>query len=341
VVSVWCCAIPELIRNAQPPVSDCSVNPEQKGVLKMNMAVNIVQTKVTVGITVILTVLLCVPSVSADEILNQESTFRASPASDSEMIDRTDRLPEELEDIGVVEHLEAQVPLDITFRDEYGKDVKLGNYFQGNKPVLLTLVYFRCPMLCNLILNGVIESLQQMEMTPGKEFELVTISFDPLETHTLAQHKKQNYIKEYGKPEAASGWHFLTGRESNIRKVADAIGFKYKYNEKTEEFMHTSSIFILTPEGKVSRYLYGIVYHPQTLRLSLVEASQGKIGSPMDQLLLYCYHYDPSTGSYAPVAMNIMRAGSMVVLITLAAFISVLWRRESIMKRFRGEGSQS
>jgi protein SCO1/2 len=263
------------------------------------------------------------------------------PPAQEEPADRADPLPDELEGVGVEEKLNAQLPLETPFLNEQGKEVKLGNFFQGNKPVLLTLVYYRCPMLCNLILNGVIDAMKPLDIMPGEDFEIVTISFDPLETPQLAQFKKQNYLQEYGKPEAAQGWHFLTGKEKNIQAVADAVGFHYKYNTETEEYMHASSIFICTPDGRISRYLYGIMYDPQTLRLSLIEASEGKIGSTLDQILLYCFHYDSATGRYAPVAMNIMRAGGALTFLILAAVLSVFWRRESIMKRFRNEGSQS
>lgn len=240
-------------------------------------------------------------------------------------------LPPELEGIEIVEKLNTQIPLDTEFMNESGEPVKLRDYFDGQRPVLLTLNYFGCPMLCGLQLTGMLEALKEMPWTPGKEFELITLSFDANETPILAKNKKQNYLREYGRAEAASGWHFLTGREENIRALTDAVGFGFKYNEERGEYMHAAALILLSPEGKVTRYIYGIVYEPETIRLSLVEASEGKVTSTLDQLILFCYHYDAIEGRYALAAMNLARFFGALTVLALGGFLVHFWRRE--MKR--------
>jgi len=246
---------------------------------------------------------------------------------------RQEPLPDELVDVGITEHLNEQVPLDLEFTGVDGEPVVLGEFFDGERPVLLNLVYYTCPMLCGLVLNGVVEALREIPWTAGNEFRIVTVSIDPSETATLAQLKKQVYIKEYGRPEAAAGWHFLVGREENIRVLADAVGFGYTYNEKRGEYVHAAGIFICTPDGRLSRYLYGIQYDPRTVRLSLLEASEGKIGSPLDKILLYCFHFDAAEGRYAPAAMNLMRAGGTVAVLSLGIVLSILWKRDRGRRR--------
>lgn len=230
-----------------------------------------------------------------------------------------------LEGVGITEHLDEMIPLDIEFVDESGKSVTLGDYFDGEKPVVLILAYYECPMLCTLVINGAVDAMKEIDLTPARDFEIVTVSFNPAETHTLAKLKKQNYLKDLDVPGAAGGWHFLTGRESNIKKLTDAVGFGYRWNEKRGEYAHSAVIFILTPEGKLSRYLYGIMYEPETFRLSLLEASRGKIGTAFDQLILYCFYYDSSSGVYAPHAINIMRLSGILTLLVLGTTLSVFW----------------
>jgi protein SCO1/2 len=244
-----------------------------------------------------------------------------------------DQVPEALEDVGVVEHPDAKLPLDATFRDEAGNTVTLGSFFDGDRPVILTLNYYRCPMLCGLMLNGVVDGFEAMDWTPGDEFEVVTISIDPLETPQLASEKKQNYLKRLGKPEAAEGWHFLTGYEAQIDRVAEAVGFSYAYDPETKEYAHAAVIFVATPDGRVARYLYGIEYPAKTLKLALLEAGEGTIGSTLDQLILYCYHYDPSSRRYAPVAMNIMRVGGGATALILGITLAFFWFTERRRKR--------
>ncbi|MBE7486824.1 MAG: hypothetical protein DIKNOCCD_00075 [bacterium] len=240
-------------------------------------------------------------------------------------------LPPELEGVGVEEKLGNQIPLDAEFLDESGKPIRLRDCFDGKKPVLLTLNYFGCPMLCGLQLNGMLEALKEMSWSPGREFEMITLSFDPNETPILAKNKKQNYLREYGRAEAASGWHFLTGREQNIRALTDAVGFGFKYNEERGEYMHTAALILLTPQGKVSRYLYGVVYEPETIRLSLVEASEGKFINTLDKLILFCYHYDATEGRYSLAAMNLARFIGVITVLVIGGFLIHFWRRE--MKR--------
>jgi protein SCO1/2 len=238
-------------------------------------------------------------------------------------------LPTALNGVSIDQKLNEQLPLDLVFTDENGKSVKLGDYF-GKKPVVLSLVYYQCPMLCNQVMNGMVTAFKVMAFQPGQEFEVVTVSFDPRETHALAAAKKNtyvNYLPEARRASAASGWHFLTGDETSIKRLTDAVGFRYHFDEATNQFAHASAIYVTTPQGKLARYFYGIEYAPRDLRLGLIEAADNKIGTPVDQLLLYCYHYDPATGKYGAVVMNVMRLGGIVTLIAIAGMFLVLRRR--------------
>ena len=246
---------------------------------------------------------------------------------------RTEPLPADLEAIGVTQNLDAQLPLDLEFVDDEGRTVTLGSYFDSDRPVLLSLVYYECPMLCTLVLDGMVRAMEEMDWIPGDQFEVVTVSIDPEETTQLAQQKKSNYLRSYGKAEAAKGWHFLTGDEDAISRLADTVGFRYSYLEENDEFAHPAVLFILTPDGKVSRYLFGVQHDPQTLRLSLVEASEGGIGSPVDKFLLYCYRYDPAEGTYAPVAMQLMRVGGGFTIAILGTVLLTFWLREARHRR--------
>jgi protein SCO1/2 len=237
-------------------------------------------------------------------------------------------LPAPLRDVGIDQKLDQQIPLDLVFRDEDGREVKLGNYF-GSKPVILSLVYYDCPMLCTQVLNGLVGSLKALPFDAGREFTVVTVSFDPREKPELARAKKEGYMHRYGREGAAQGWHFLTGEQASIDALTHAVGFRYAWDEQTQQFAHASGIMVLTPEGKLSRYFYGIEYSPKDLRLGLVEASANKIGSPVDQLLLYCYHYDPATGRYGFVIMNAIRVLGVATFLGLALLIFMLKRREA------------
>lgn len=240
-----------------------------------------------------------------------------------------DSLPAPLRKVGIDQRLNNQVPLDLVFRDESGQEVKLGQYF-GTRPVILSLVYYDCPMLCTQVLNGLVGSMKALTFDLGREYEVVTVSFDPKEKPELAREKKEGYMARYGRGEAAGrGWHFLTGDEASIAALTDAVGFRYAWDEETKQFAHASGIMILTPEGKVSRYFYGIDYAPRDMKLGLIEASNNQIGSPVDQILLYCYHYDPQTGKYGFVIMNVMRVLGFATFAGLALLIFVLKRREA------------
>ncbi len=250
-------------------------------------------------------------------------------------------LPKALIDVGIDQKLNEQLPLDLVFKDENGDSVKLGDYF-GKKPVVLSLVYYQCPMLCNQVLNGMVTAFKVMAFQPGQEFEVVTVSFDPRETAALAAAKKNtyvNYLPEARRAGAAGGWHFLTGDEANIKRLTDAVGFRYHFDEATNQFAHASAIYVTTPQGKLARYFYGIEYAPRDLRLGLIEAADNKIGSPVDQLLLYCYHYDPATGKYGAVVMNIMRAGGIAMLIVMVAMFLVFRRREQARSKLPAGGA--
>ncbi len=235
-------------------------------------------------------------------------------------------LPAELEGVGVEEKLGVQIDLDLTFIAENGYPVPLRKYFQQGRPVILNLVYYSCPMLCTLILNGQVEALREIPWTPGAEYEILTISIDPSETYALARQKREMYLTSYERP--APGWHFLVDHQGNVKKLAEHVGFHYRYDEKRGQFAHASAIMVLTERGQVSRYLYGIKYRPRDLRLALTEASEGKIGSVLDRVMLFCYHYDPSSRSYTLFATNLMRAGGVLVVLVLGAVLFRLWRQE-------------
>lgn len=238
---------------------------------------------------------------------------------------RAEPLPKELEGVGIEERPGAQVPLDALFLNEEGKEVRLGELLQ-DKPAILTLVYYRCPMLCGLVLQGVLDGLKGLPATVGDGFNVITVSIDPLETPTLAKLKKQTYLREYGRAGAAAGWHFLTGREEQIRRVANSVGFFYKWNEERQEYAHAAGIFVLTPEGKVARTLYGVLFETRTLKLALSEAREGK-SSWGEKVILYCFHYDANEGRYVVAATRIMRAGGAVTLAVLGSWLLVSWRR--------------
>ena len=257
----------------------------------------------------------------------------AQPSYSMQDSDLKPALPGALAGVGIDQKLDYQVPLDATFRDEAGRDVALSTFFQAGKPVILALVYYRCPMLCTQILTGLESGLKAVSLNPGQDFEIVSLSFDPKDTPALAAAKKETYLRRYARPGTANGWHFLTGDERNIKTLTDAVGFHFKYDPASDQYAHASAILILTPDGRISRYFYGVEYAPRDIRLGLVEASQGKIGSPVDQVLLFCFHYDPATGKYGAIAMGSLRfAGAGFVLIC-GTFLVIVFRREGRMGR--------
>ncbi len=230
--------------------------------------------------------------------------------------------------VAIAQNLNAQLPLDLMLRDETGRVVRLGEYFNHGKPVLLNFMYYRCPMLCPMVMDGVTNALTELRFDIGKEFDVVTVSIDPRDTPEQAAAKKEIYVKRYGRFGAANGWHFLTGNESAIKRLTNIAGFQYAYDPKTDQFAHATALITTTSAGRVSRYLFGFEYKPRDLRLALVEASGGKIGTATDAILLLCYHYDPANGRYSRTAMNFVRAGGVATMLGLAGFIFVMIRRE-------------
>ena len=236
----------------------------------------------------------------------------------------------ELMGIDIIEHLGDSLPLNLSFVDDNGNNVTLSDYFKGDKPVLLTLGYYECPMLCNLVFNGVSEGIKELGWVPGEKYEVVSVSIDPLETFELAAAKKANYIKNLEMPEAAAGWHFLVTGSENAKTLADAIGFEYYYVEDRDEYAHAAAAYLISPEGVISRYLYGIQYTGTNLKLGLLEASEGKIGSTLDRILLYCYRYDPDAKGYVLFAQNAMRVGGVATVFLIALLVGSLYLKERL-----------
>jgi len=241
--------------------------------------------------------------------------------------DPTSAKPGLLSKIHIDQHLDRQLPLDLPFVDDAGRQVRLGDYF-GKRPVVMALVYYECPMLCTQVLNGLVSTLSVMNFEPGKEFDVVAVSFNPRESPGLASQKKANYLKRYGRPQTAAGWHFLTGEESSIKALTDAVGFRYEYDDAIKQFAHGAAIEVLTPKGHISRYFYGIEFSARDLRLGLIEASEERIGTPVDDFLLFCYHYDPATGKYGASVLRLVRLGGILTVLAFLSFLTVSLRRE-------------
>lgn len=235
---------------------------------------------------------------------------------------------DELKKIDVEEHLGDTIPLDLNFYSEAGEPVTLRNYFHQDKPVILVMAYYSCPMLCTLVLNGMSEAAQKLPWDIGEKFEMVVVSIEPSETPELAQAKKENYLKGINQPNAADGWHFLTGAADQSKALADAVGFKYYWDEDQKQWAHPAVLMLVSPTGKITRYLYGIEYPERDLRLGLIEASEGKVGSTVDRIILYCYHYDPNAGGYVLFAQNVMMVGGLATVALLGLLILFLWLRE-------------
>ncbi|MBK7977382.1 MAG: SCO family protein [Deltaproteobacteria bacterium] len=230
-------------------------------------------------------------------------------------------LPKGLEGVSFEQKLGVQVPLDLSFRDETGRERALREFVSTGRPVILTLNYLECPMLCTVELNGLVSALKPLNLTPGKDFDIVTVSFNPAEGPELAAEKKAKYLESYGRPEAAEGWHFLTGSAESIATLTDAVGFHYRYDEAEKQFSHAAGIIVLTPDGKASRYFFGVEFAPRDVRLALVESSQGKIGTLADKVMLFCFHYDPAESKYGLAALNVIRAGGAATVVGLLAFV--------------------
>jgi protein SCO1 len=234
--------------------------------------------------------------------------------------------PPGLKNVGIEQRLNEQLPLNLAFRDESGKNVKLGDYF-GSKPVILSLVYYRCPMLCSEVLAGLQGSLRALSFDAGKEFNVLTVSFDPTDTPETASAKKAATLKAYKRPGAAEGWHFLTGSQGSIDALTKAVGFQYEYDPKTNRFAHTTAVMVVTAQGRLAQYYFGVEYPPTDLRLGLIEASQNKIGTLADQVILYCYHYDPHAGKYSAIVGHILQLGGGLTVLSLGILLTVLIRR--------------
>jgi protein SCO1/2 len=242
-------------------------------------------------------------------------------------------LPPELENVGVTEHLNGPVPGDALFRDHHGNMVRLGQYFDGRRPVLLNLVYFRCPMLCSMVMNATLNVLSRTAWTVGEQFDVVTISIDPRDDVAGAAQKRRQVLERYGRAPAQRGWHFLTGDEATIRRVADAVGFQYRYDARQGQYAHPAVIFLLTPSGRVARYLYGIEYNPNDVRLGLLEASEGRSITTVERLIMFCYHYDPQGRKYVLLARRVMQLGGAATMLLLGGLLAILWLRERRKRR--------
>jgi protein SCO1/2 len=234
-----------------------------------------------------------------------------------------------LEFVGIEQHLNAEVPADLAFRDELGNPVKLGDYFGKGRPVILNLGYYQCPMLCGEVLQGLTGSLKVLTFEPGKDFDVVTVSFDPHETPDMAATKKRDIMRRYGRAGADKGWHFLTGPAESINALTKAVGFQFQWDEKTQQYAHATTIVVLTPDRRVAQYFYGVEFAPKDLRLGLVQASNNQIGSVTDQMLLYCYHYDPRTGKYGAIISRIMSIAGAATVLLLGTFVFVLYRADA------------
>lgn len=243
-------------------------------------------------------------------------------------------LPKVLQEVGIEQRLGEQLPLDAEFRDENGNAVKLGDYFNKDKPVILALVYYECPMLCNQVLNGLTGSLKGISFDAGNEFDVVAVSFDARENEKtdLAKNKKASYIERYGRAKSENGWHFLTGKQEAIDKITNAVGFRYQWDEQSKQFAHGSAVMVVTPEGKLSRYHYGIDYAPKDLKFSLMDSAKHNIGNPVEQLSLYCYHYDPSTGKYGLAILSVLRLTAIATILGIGGMLLVFWRKNKNRK---------
>ena len=240
--------------------------------------------------------------------------------------------PPYLQNVGIEQHLDAQIPPDLAFIDDTGRPVKLGDYF-GKKPLVLNLVYYNCTMLCGEALAGLSASMKMIKFDVGNQFDVITVSFNPKETFDVAAAKKQEYLKRYGRANAGNGWHFLTGPADSINALTKAVGFQYQYDASRNQYAHATAIMVLTPQGRISRYFYGVDFPPKDLRMGLVEASQGKIGNAVDQVLLYCYHYDPAAGKYGAVVSNMLKIGAAITILVLGAMILIFLRMEKAVSR--------
>lgn len=268
-------------------------------------------------------------SSAAQRVEHYNSPLYSPKYYDPSVAEANNGMPAALKTVGIEQKLGNQLPLDTVLKDEDGRDVKLGDYFKSGRPVVLAFVYYECPMLCTQVLNGLTGSLKGITLDPGKDFDVVAISFDAKDNDRpdLAKNKKANYLERYQRPGTESGWHFLTGTDQSIKAVTDAAGFKFEWDDKTQQFAHAAAVMVVTPEGKMSRYFYGIDYSPKDLKFGIMDSSAEHIGNPAEQLLLYCYHYDPASGKYGFAILRAMRIGGIVTLLGLGAMAFVFWKR--------------
>jgi protein SCO1/2 len=283
----------------------------------------------------VLVVLLFFGNISAQKTEHYNSPLYAPKTYDPSQAGVSNGLPPALQKVGIEQKLNEQLPLDAVFKDENGREVKLGDYFGRSRPVILALVYYECPMLCNEVLNGLTGSLKSLSFDTGKDFDVVAISFDARENEKseLTKGKKESYMKRYGRPGTEQGWQSLTGTQSEIDKVTKAVGFNYQWDAESGQFAHAGGIMVATPEGRLARYLYGIDYAPKDVKFAVMEAAENKIGNPAEKLMLYCYHYDPATGKYGLEVLKIMRLASILTLVGLGAMFFVFWRRNKTTAR--------
>jgi protein SCO1/2 len=253
--------------------------------------------------------------------------YAQNPVGLAEPGDPTAAKPGLLSKIAIDQRIGHQVPADIPFVDDAGREVKIGDYF-GKRPVVLALVYYECPMLCTQVLNGLVSSIGVLNFEVGREFDVVAVSFNPKEGPGLASQKKAAYVERYGRPQSAAGWHFLTGTQESIARLTEAVGFKYEYDDAIKQFAHGAAIEVLTPTGTIAKYFYGIEYSPRDLRLGLVEAADERIGTLVDDVLLFCYHYDPATGKYGASILTLVRIGAIATVLAFTVFLTVSLRRE-------------
>jgi len=282
-------------------------------------------------------ILLCLAgTVTAQKAEHYNSPLYSPRTYDPSEVVTTTGLPDALKTIGIEQKLGNQLPLDVELKDEEGRPVNLGSYFNNGRPVILALVYYECPMLCNQVLNGLTGSLKGISLNAGKDFDVLAISFDARENDQpgLAKGKKASYIERYGRPGSENGWHFLTGTQAAIDSVTSAAGFNFKWDEKSNQFAHAAGVMVVTPSGKMSRYFYGIDYAPRDVKLGVLDSAENKVGNPAEQLLLYCYHYDPATGKYGLAILNVIRLGGLVTLMGLGAMAFVFWRRNKKKELF-------
>ncbi|MCY7346612.1 MAG: SCO family protein [Pyrinomonadaceae bacterium] len=279
-----------------------------------------------------LSLLLLATNVWAQKTEHYNSPLYAPKTYDPTQAGVSTGLPSILKSVGIEQKLNSQLPFDAEFKDDNGNIVKLGSYFGKNRPVVLALVYYECPMLCNEVLNGLTGSLKGISFDAGKEYDIVAISFDARENEkpNLAKNKKASYLNRYGRGGTEDGWHFLTGAQTEIDKVTNAVGFNYEFDEATNQFAHAGGVMVITPDGKVSRYLYGIDYAPKDLKFSLMDSAEGNIGNPVEQLYLYCFHYDPSTGKYGLTILKILRLMAVATVLGLGGMLFIFWRRNKL-----------